>query len=102
MEIKKLLPIGSVVLLKNGRKKLVVMGILQAKTQKDGTVKGYDYLGVPYPEGYVGPESGLLFHHEDIQEMVFTGYQNRERELLVEGMQEILEQADAAINAAKR
>lgn len=100
MDFKKLLPIGSVVLLKSGRKKLVVMGILQVKVDPDGTVAGYDYLGVPYPEGYVGLKSGLLFNHADIQETIFTGYQSAEREMFVEGIRQFLNQTDAAVNAA--
>lgn len=100
MDFKKLLPIGSVVLLKNGHKKLVVIGVLQAKAGQDGRMVGYDYLGVPYPEGYVGLKSGLLFNHADIQETVFTGYQNAEREMFVEGIRQFLNQTDAAVNAA--
>lgn len=48
--MKNLLPIGSVVLLKDATKKLVIIGILQVNPSEN---KIYDYLGVPYPEGYV-------------------------------------------------
>ena len=47
--MKNLLPIGSVVLLKDATKKLVIIGILQVNPSEN---KIYDYLGVPYPEGY--------------------------------------------------
>ena len=52
MNIKDLLPIGSVVLLKNGTKRLMIAGIKQMDTED--TTKEYDYYGVMYPEGHVG------------------------------------------------
>ena len=49
--MKDLLPIGSVVLLKEATKKLVIIGVLQVNPNEN---KIYDYLAVPYPEGYIG------------------------------------------------
>lgn len=49
--MKDLLPIGSVVLLKDATKKLVIIGVLQVNAEQN---KMYDYLAVPYPEGYLG------------------------------------------------
>ena len=46
--MKDLLPIGSVVLLKDATKKLVIIGVLQVNAEQN---KMYDYLAVPYPEG---------------------------------------------------
>ncbi len=44
--MKDLLPIGSVVLLKDATKKLVIIGVLQVNAEQN---KMYDYLAVPYP-----------------------------------------------------
>ena len=55
--MKNLLPIGSVVLLKDATKKLVIIGILQVNPSEN---KIYDYLGVPYPEGYVSSDMKTL------------------------------------------
>ncbi|MCD8133099.1 MAG: DUF4176 domain-containing protein [Clostridiales bacterium] len=77
MDIKELLPVGSVVLLKDATKKLMIIGILQVKPDEN---KIYDYLAVPYPEGYVGTEDNFLFAHEDINDIIFRGYANPERE----------------------
>ena len=75
---KNLLPIGSVVLLKEGTKKLMVIGIKPVSEADPDTV--FDYIGVLYPEGYLSNEYNFLFNHEDINDIVFLGYNNPERE----------------------
>ncbi|MBO6134279.1 MAG: DUF4176 domain-containing protein [Lachnospiraceae bacterium] len=76
--MKELLPIGSVVLLRNGRKKLMIIGIKQADAENPSVI--FDYSGVMYPEGYLGEKSFFLFNHKDIVDVIFTGYTNVERE----------------------
>lgn len=76
MEIKELLPIGSVVLLKGGQKKLMVFGIKQTDNK---TKEEYDYIGVLYPEGNMGEVGQYLFNHENIEEVFFKGYEDKER-----------------------
>lgn len=77
MEIKKLLPIGSVVRLKGGVKRLMIHGIKQTD-QKTG--QEYDYIGVLYPEGNVGEKFQYLFNEEQIESVVFRGYEDASRE----------------------
>ena len=48
---KELLPIGSVVLLRDAMKKLMIIGIKPVKA--DEPDKMYDYIGVLYPEGFL-------------------------------------------------
>ncbi len=79
--VKELLPIGSVVVLEGGEKKLMVFGIKQ--TDADAG-RDYDYIGVIYPEGNIGPGGQFFFNHEDIKEVFFRGYSDEERELFVE------------------
>lgn len=83
---KNLLPIGSVVLLKEGTKKLMITGIKPVSNDKPDTV--FDYIGVVYPEGYLGNEYNFLFNHNDINDIVFTGYNNPEREKFIEFLEE--------------
>ena len=77
INIKDLLPIGSVVLLKNSEKKLMIYGVKQ--TNSEDNVE-YDYMGSVYPEGYIGAEYQFLFNHEDIEKVFFEGYKDEERE----------------------
>lgn len=67
MKIKntmELLPIGTVVLLKNAEKRLMIFGIGQTDTSNR---EEYDYIGVLYPEGSIGDEARFLFNHSDIE-----------------------------------
>lgn len=80
MEIRGLLPIGSVVLLKNGKKKVMVYGIKQ--TDQSSGIE-YDYISVLYPEGNLGEGTHFLFNHEDIDEVFFRGCEDEERERFI-------------------
>lgn len=81
MKTKELLPIGSIVLLKEGKKKLMVFGIRQTDA-KSG--REYDYSGVLYPEGNLGNETWFLFDDENIAEVYFRGYEDAERKDFLE------------------
>lgn len=82
MKIKDLLPIGSIVRLQNGQKRLMITGVLQSK--EDELDKQYDYLGILYPEGHIGGDFQYLFNHEDIDEIVFRGYEDQERQVFLD------------------
>lgn len=81
MNIKDLLPIGSIVILKDGEQPLMIYGIMQL----DGVgglfkkPKEYDYVSVLYPQGNLGGGMTFLFNHEDIKEIIFRGYEDEER-----------------------
>ncbi|MCI9162218.1 MAG: DUF4176 domain-containing protein [Lachnospiraceae bacterium] len=69
------LPIGSVVLLKNGKKRVMVYG---RKIKANGEEKIYDYLGCLYPEGALSSNDVILFDHGQIQLVYFIGFQDLE------------------------
>ena len=75
MDIRQLLPIGSVVLLKGGRKKVMIYGVKQ--TDKSSGIE-YDYISVLYPEGNMGEAGQFLFNHSDIDEIYFRGCEDEE------------------------
>lgn len=81
MEIKDLLPIGSVVVMKEGEQLLMIYGVKQMETAGGlfKKPKEYDYICVPYPQGNIGVGSSFLINHEDIREIVFKGYESKER-----------------------
>lgn len=72
---EKLLPIGSVVLLKGGNKRIMVTGRIQAKVGDDHV---YDYSACYYPEGLVDPSEMLFFDHDNIARLYFIGFQDTE------------------------
>lgn len=85
MKVKELLPIGSVVLLKGGKKRLMIYGIKQTD---NATEIEYDYISVLYPEGNMGEAGQYLFNHEDIDQVYFKGYEEEEREEFLENLSE--------------
>ncbi|WP_244169931.1 MULTISPECIES: DUF4176 domain-containing protein [Listeria] len=70
---KTYLPLGSVVLLKNGQKELMIYGRKQRDTK---TNEIYDYSGCLHPEGYIGKEYTIVFNHKSIEKVIFEGYKN--------------------------
>lgn len=80
-KVMELLPIGSVVRLTAAKKDLMITGIRQGKKGSD---REFDYIGVLWPEGSMGPNTNVLFDHADIQSVVFMGYDTPERTAFLE------------------
>ena len=74
MTENSLIPNGSIVLLKGGSKKLMIYGRKQLLLKENEQM--YDYLAVPYPEGYINPDYSYVFNHSDIKEIIFYGFIN--------------------------
>lgn len=66
MNLKKYLDLGSIILLKNDKKKLMIIGYTN-NTEND-------YYGVLYPEGLIEKNIVFLINHTDIKEIIFFGY----------------------------
>ncbi|MBE5858637.1 MAG: DUF4176 domain-containing protein [Butyrivibrio sp.] len=86
MKKKELLPIGSVVLLKGGNKRLMVCGRIQTKGGDD-TV--YDYSGCYFPEGMIDSDRMFFFNNENIERIYFIGLQDEEELALTEKILEL-------------
>ncbi len=72
---KDLLPIGSVVLLKGGNKRVMICGRIQTRT---GEEKIYDYSACYFPEGIVDPSNMFFFDRDAIDVIFFIGCQDEE------------------------
>lgn len=73
-----LLPIGTVVLLKDSEKKIMITGVLQKQLDRNPE-KIWDYTAVLYPEGTMGPDKSLLFDSSQIEKIYAIGYQDEEQ-----------------------
>lgn len=73
-----LLPIGTVVLLKDSKKRVMIIGVLQ-KQIKEGEEVLWDYSACFYPEGYMGPNKTFLFNGDQIEHVFAVGYQDQEQ-----------------------
>jgi hypothetical protein len=89
MKPEKYLPIGTVVLLKDAEKRLMITGFLPVDTE-NGKNKKYDYCGCPYPEGVYTMEEILLFNHNDICKVFCFGYSDEEEIEFKERLEEAL------------
>ena len=72
---KDLLPIGSVVLLKGGEKRLMVCGRVVCSGDSEEI---HDYVGCYYPEGVVDYSELFFFEQDAIEDIFFIGFQDRE------------------------
>ena len=72
---EELLPVGSIVLLKEAKRKVVIIGFAVVE---NGSNEIWDYLGAPYPIGVISNDRNLIFNREQIQKVVFVGYSDEE------------------------
>lgn len=78
MEIKeKYLPIGTVVMLKGGSKRVMIAGFY-VEDEEDSQV--YDYSGCTYPEGFLAMDQVCLFNHNQIEKIYHMGLEDDEEE----------------------
>jgi len=80
---ERFLPIGTIVLLKGGKKELMITsycivpsGEVYDKNGKiDAQGKMFDYGACVYPEGMVTSDQLFAFNHEQIERVCFKGYE---------------------------
>lgn len=86
----KLLPVGSVVYLRNGTIKLVILAIgqlLSSDSGEDELPTFYDYLAGIYPQGFDETHK-YYFNQTDIDNVVFTGLSDEESDRYQEVVRE--------------
>ena len=86
---KKFLPIGTVVLLKGGTKRVMINGFCTMAEGKKDEV--WDYSGCPFPEGMISSKQVLLFDHEQITEVCHMGLVDAEEKEFKKELKEFLE-----------
>ena len=89
--VNKFLPIGSVVLLKQATKKLMIIGYAQNQKREDGTKKLWDYIATLYPEGFLSLEQIFLFDHEQIEKVFYKGYEDVEQKEFMNKVNNIMD-----------
>lgn len=71
------LPLGSVVLMRDAKKKIMITGY--SVTSPASEDKIWDYIGCIWPEGIISLDKNLLFDHKDIQQVFYVGYVDDEQ-----------------------
>lgn len=85
-----LLPIGSVVLLEDSTKKVMIIGYCQREVGTEG--KLWDYSGCLFPEGYLSADKTYLFDEEQIKTVYSNGYEDEEQREYIDYVQEYLDE----------
>ena len=78
----KFLPIGTVVILQEGKKPIMIIGYKISSVDNSYILKGtdvisdkvFDYCAVLYPEGLINSQNFILFDHNSIKEIIFKGF----------------------------
>ena len=68
--MKEMLPLGSIVSLKNGNGKLLIIGL----DQRGENNQVYEYCALLHPYGYLNSEDIFLFNSDKIEKVYFKGY----------------------------
>lgn len=76
-----MLPIGSIVYLAGGNQKIMILN-RGPQTEQNGEVVFFDYTGAMYPSG-LDVEQVYYFNHEDVDQVVFTGFIDDDEERFV-------------------
>ena len=90
--IEKYLPIGTVVLLKGGDKKIMITGF-GVVTEEDKN-KMWDYSACLYPEGILTSAQTCLFNHDQIEKIYYMGYIDDEEKTFKKNLDEVLKKID--------
>jgi hypothetical protein len=79
--MERYLPLGSVVILEDGEKTIMIYGRKQIHAESG---EDFDYVACLYPEGNLNEDFTYLFNHEQIRDVIHTGYSNELDKAFVE------------------
>ncbi len=88
MNYEKYLPIGTVVMLKGGSKRAMIIGF--CVTPDEDKTKIYDYTGCLYPEGMLSSNQSLLFNHDQIEKVDYVGLIDEEETNFKKKLSEVI------------
>jgi hypothetical protein len=105
---ERFLPIGTVVLLKGGKRELMITsycivptGDVYDKTGKiENAGKMFDYGACFYPEGMVTSDQLFAFNHEQVDRVCFKGYETDNQKDLSKMLNTRLEEIKNALESS--
>lgn len=89
---EKYLPIGTVAKLKNGEKRVMIIGF--CCIGDDNKDKVWDYMGCVYPEGVLNSKNTLMFDHDQIEEISQIGLSDQEEKDFKVKLNKVLEELE--------
>ena len=85
---EKYLPVGTVVLLANGTKRVMINGFCTMDANNPDRI--FDYSGVLFPEGSLSSDQTLLFDHNQIVRVDHMGLEDEEEKSFKVKLKEIV------------
>ena len=92
---EKFLPIGSVVLLNGGKKRVMITGYCVGSAKNRNRL--WDYSGCLFPEGVISSNQTALFDHNQIADVSFLGCADDEEEKFVTKLKEYMSRPDKIV-----
>lgn len=107
---EKFLPIGTVVLLKGGKKELMIVsycifpqGDVYDKNgkldDKEFGERMYEYGGCVYPEGMLTSDQLFAFNHDQIAKVVYRGYDSDKQKTISTVLLAAMEEREKTVNS---
>lgn len=93
---EKYLPIGTVVMLNGGTKRVMITGFCSMAADDEDVI--YDYSGCMYPEGFLSSDQTALFNHSQIAKVYHMGLVDEEEKQFKESLNTIVQEMTKAIN----
>ena len=90
MNYEKYLPIGTVVMLKGGKKRTMITGFCSISDGDKSKV--FDYSGCLYPEGFLSSNQTLLFNHDQIDKIYYLGLIDEEEKQFKQKLNQVINQ----------
>lgn len=85
---EKYLPVGTVVMLKGAKKRIVIVGFCSISGKDKSKV--FDYSGCLFPEGLISSEQTLLFNHDQIEKIYHLGLMDEEEKNFKQKLNEMM------------
>ena len=89
---EKYLPLGTVVLLEGGTKRVMITGFATASSDDPDLI--YDYAGCMYPQGFITSNQTVLVDHDQIQKIYHFGLIDPEWVEFQDNLKKFLENLD--------
>lgn len=93
---ERFLPIGTVVMLKGGKKRVMISGFASVGAEDNN--KMYDYSGCIYPEGFLSSNQVCLFNHDQIDKIYHKGLVDDEEIKFKEQLNKVMDALKKSIN----
>ena len=93
---EKYLPIGTVVMLKGGSKRVMITGFCSMAVEDQSTM--FDYSGCMYPEGFLSSDQTALFNHNQIEKIYHLGLVDEEEQKFKISLKALISQMKVGVN----